>query len=242
MQIVAGSMRDAFGIRDKSKKASIVEIDGVPIRDYVKHVAEFTKKEDTDFADEAHDEKRKQGPEASSHDVELSKKKKPDYLSSLTAASLRQAMQQHPEIAEIADQIVLEETEDGLDIQLLDQEGRSMFPEGSKQPHEHTRHILRKLAPFLRSLPNRIAITGHTDSKRSSGQSDQKKWELSSARANIVRSILAREGIPNNRFFAVIGKADNDPLFIDNASMPANRRISITIMSEVPPILPQHGP
>ena len=53
-------------------------------------------------------------------------------------------------------------------------------------------------------------------------------------RALAVRDILAAAGVPDDRFFAVLGKADTDPLFPDDPSMAANRRISILVIREAP--------
>jgi chemotaxis protein MotB len=81
-------------------------------------------------------------------------------------ASLRQTLQSMPEIADLSRNIVIEPTKEGLDVALMDEAGRSMFPEGSVQPYPSTRRVLERLAPTLRRLPNRLAITGHTASAR----------------------------------------------------------------------------
>ena len=49
--------------------------------------------------------------------------------------SLRQAMQEMPEIAELSKNIIIEETKDGVNVSLVDQDGRSMFADGSKEPY-----------------------------------------------------------------------------------------------------------
>ena len=49
-----------------------------------------------------------------------------------------------------------------------------------------------------------------------------------------MRDILAAGGVPDDRFFAVLGKADTDPMFPDDPSMAANRRIAILVMREAP--------
>lgn len=241
LQVVAGSMREAFGIKETAKKAGMIEVEGVPVRDYVKHVANAPRETDTDFANDPHDDRRQQGPEANTHDFEQADVEQPRQFAA-AAASLRQALQQLPEIANMSDQIVMEESKDGLNIQLLDQEGRSMFGPGSKYPYEHTRQILTRIAPVLKALPNRIMITGHTDSTRTYDRDGYTQWELTADRANAARSILAEAGVPSDRFFSVAGKADTDPLFPDNTFLPANRRISILIMSEAPPIPLGHKP
>jgi len=62
----------------------------------------------------------------------------------------------------IADNLLIEETEEGLNIQIVDQQGRAMFPENSKYPYQATRKAIAVMAPILNRLPNQIRITGHT--------------------------------------------------------------------------------
>ena len=119
---------------------------------------------------------------------------------------LWQALQEMPEIMEIPDQILVEEKPEGLDIQIVDQEGRSMFPPGQPYPYERTRMILTKISDVLRELPNRIEITGHTSSDHTEEQPGRTNWDLSVQRANSVRSLFAEYGIPNDRFASVAGK------------------------------------
>ncbi len=239
LQVVAGSMREAFGIRLEVRRAGMVEIEGAPVREYIKKVTAVAEENDTDFAQERHDTKRKQGPEANTHDIEETKIERPRQFAT-AAASLRQAWQELPEIAEMSQHIIVEETADGLNIQLVDQEGRSMFPEGSKYPYERTRQLLLKMAPMIRSMPNRIAITGHTNAQRIANPSTTDQWELSGNRANAIRSILVEAGIPHSRIFSVVGKADTEPLFPDDPFLSANRRVEVLLMAEEPPISADH--
>ena len=51
----------------------------------------------------------------------------------------------------------------------------------------------------------------------------------------------ARACRPGN-FFMVAGKADTDPLFPDNPSLSPNRRVTITLMREEPPIPADFSP
>ncbi len=78
-----------------------------------------------------HEQRRKQGPEANTHEIEKTDIEKPRQFAT-AAVSLRQAWQEMPEMMEISSQIIVEEVPDGLNIQLVDQDGRSMFPDGSK--------------------------------------------------------------------------------------------------------------
>ncbi|MBZ0230280.1 MAG: OmpA family protein, partial [Bauldia sp.] len=219
----------------------LIEMEGVPVREYVKQVALQPSPRDSDFAEMDHDDRRKQGPEANTHNFEKAKNETPRQFAA-AAASLRQALQEQPEVARLADQVIVEETPEGLNIQLLDRDGRSMFGAGTKNIYEHARRVLAEIAPILKSLPNRIAITGHTDASRIYDRPGYTRWELSAERANVARAILAENGVPGDRFHSVTGKADSEPLFPDNAFLAANRRISILLMSEAPPLPLDHRP
>src|SRR5262249_32643266 len=119
----------------------------------------------------------------------------------LAAASLRQALQDMPEIAEISKNIIIEETRQGLNIEIVDQNGRSMFPEGSKEPYERTRLVIARLAGSLRAMPFRISIAGHTSATRLPPRQNYGPWELSADRANVVRKQLEAEGVPSANFY-----------------------------------------
>ncbi len=224
MQIVAGSMRDAFGVQ-QVRFNGIVEQDGIPTRPSVKNVARINPEDPTNTPGPNDQERQKEGL-----------KLKEDKAFALAAASLRQAMQDMPEIAEMSKHIMVEENENGLNIDIVDQDGRSMFPDGAKEPYERTRRLIQKLAAPLKALPNRISITGHTAASRSPPRPGSGPWELSADRANAVRQILEDEGLPASHMFMVAGKADSQPLFPDDPSIAANRRVTITLMREAPPL------
>jgi len=237
LQVVAGSMRDAFGVTPTARKAGLIEILGSPTRDYVKNVSAVERPSDSDYAQIKHDQKTKQGPEANTHEFKKAKIERPRQFA-LASASLKQAWQEMPEITELSDNIVLEETPEGLHIQLLDQEGRAMFASALA----HTTKLLQKMAPILKAMPNRIKITGHTDSTKLYKKDGYSLWELTADRANAARRILAAAGVPHDKFFSVTGKADTEPLFPEDTFMAANRRVSIVIMNEAPPLPAEHKP
>lgn len=234
LQVVAGSMREAFGIKYVARKAGMIEKEGSPVREFVRSVSPAPRETDTDFADERHDQRRKQGPEANTHDIERTDVERPRQFA-VAAASLRQAWREMPELMELSDNIMVEETPEGLHIQLVDQDGRSMFPGAAAEPYERTRKLLASMAPVLKSLPNRIRITGHTDASRAHERAGRTLWDLSADRAKAARRILAANGLPHDRFYSVEGRADAEPLFPDDPFLASNRRISILVMSEAPP-------
>jgi chemotaxis protein MotB len=232
LQVVAGSMRDAFGVQDRVRYSGIIEVLGLPTRPKLKNAAHIdpTEASSTPSPDE-HDRQRAYGARF-----------KEDRKFALASASLRQALQQMPEITEASKHVMLEETKQGLNIEIVDQDGRSMFPEGSKAPYDRTRLLIQKLAPALKAMPFRLSITGHTASSRVPPKPGYGPWELSADRANAVRQILAAEGLPAGHIFMVAGKADTEPLFPDNRSLAPNRRVTITLMREAPPLPPDFTP
>ena len=239
LQVVAGSMREAFGVKTTTKKTGMIEFEGIPVRDYVKNVSQVERENDTDFSDESHSQNHKQGPEANTHSHKRANIDRPREFA-LAAASLRQAWEELPEITELSSSIVVQETPKGLNIQLIDQDGRAMFPAGSAEPFPHMRKILQKMAPTIARLPNRVSITGHSDATRLYRADGYSLWELTADRANAARRILTDAGVPSDQFASIIGKADTEPLFPDDTFLAANRRISIMVMSEAPPLPPGH--
>jgi chemotaxis protein MotB len=85
-------------------------------------------------------------------------------------------------------------------------------------------------------MPFRITIAGHTSASRLPAKTGYGPWELSADRANAVRKQLETEGVPSQNFFMVAGRADTQPLFPDDPYIAANRRVTITLMREEPPI------
>jgi len=149
-------------------------------------------------------------------------------------------MQQLPDIAELSRNVLMSQTAEGLNIQLVDQEGQAMFRPGTSEPLPKTRLLLQQVARIVDRLPNRISITGHTDAAKFTGPNGATNWELSAARANAARSVLTTEGIDSDRIFQVSGKAGSDPLLPDDPYASSNRRISILLMHEAPVVPPGH--
>src|SRR5436305_14054389 len=130
---------------------------------------------------------------------------------------------------------MFEETSQCLNLEIVDQDGRSMFADGSKTPYERTRLLIQKLAAPLKATPLRVPIVGHTAAGFVPSRSGYGAFDLSADRANAVRQIQEREGLPASHVFAVSGKADRLPLFPDDPSLAATPRVRITVMREDPP-------
>lgn len=232
LKIVAGSMRDAFGVQTESRFSGMIESDGLPTRPKLKNVDHIPPEEASNTPTPDQQDRNKIAGASLKTDREFA----------LASASLRQALQDMPELTEISKHVMFEETKEGLNLEIIDQDGRSMFAEGSKVPYERTRRLLQRLAAPLKATPLRVSIVGHTAAGFTSTRSDYDAFDLSADRANAVRQILEREGLPPSHIFAVAGKADSMPLFPDDPSLAANRRVTITLMREDPPLPPNLKP
>jgi chemotaxis protein MotB len=226
LQVVAGSMREAFGVQDRVRFSGIIETPGLPTRPKLKSAAQIPPEEAS--ANPTEDERGSQQSQGGRF--------ADDRNFALAAASLRQALQDMPEISEASKNIIIEETKQGLNIEIVDQNGRSMFPEGSREPYERTRLVIRHLATPLRTMPFRLSISGHTSASKLPARPSYGPWELSADRANAVRKQLETEGVPGTKIYWVGGRADPQPLFPDDPYIAANRRVTITLMREEPPI------
>jgi chemotaxis protein MotB len=153
------------------------------------------------------------------------------------AQSLRQAMQSMPDLAELSKQLLIDQTPEGLRIQLVDQEGRSMYEAGSARPNPRAQQLLRAVAKVVNQLPNRVTISGHT-SVNANGRSAEGDWALSAARANSAREIMQGAGVRADRIYSVTGKANSDPLYPDDPMLAGNRRIAIVLLREKPVLPP----
>src|SRR5258706_11653803 len=174
LMIVAGSMREAFGTQSVTRYAGIIEKDGLPTRPQLKNADQI--KPDESSSTPSPNEKSRNNRYGARLDNEGN--------FALASASLRQAMQDMPEIAEISKHVMIEETKQGLNIEIMDQNGSSMFPEASKEPFERTRRLVQRLAVGLKTLPYRISVSGPSAATNHPGRPGYRPWELSADRAN----------------------------------------------------------
>ncbi len=148
-------------------------------------------------------------------------------------AEIRQAIQEVPDLKPLQQNLLIDNTPEGLRIQIVDQQKTAMFPVGSPNPNKQMQELMSLIAKVVKQLPNPISVTGHTDSLPYPPGAQYTNWELSSDRANASRRALLEGGLTPDRIKFVSGKADTDPLFKDPAD-PRNRRISIVLLRDVP--------
>jgi chemotaxis protein MotB len=143
---------------------------------------------------------------------------------------LKEAIDAREALAKFKDQILLDITPEGVRIQIVDHERRSMFPLGSSRLEDYSAKILYELANIINNVPNRISISGHTDIKPYVAN-NYSNWELSADRANAARRALITGGLPLEKVGRVVGLASSVLLDTAVPDSPVNRRISIIVMN-----------
>jgi chemotaxis protein MotB len=145
--------------------------------------------------------------------------------------TLEKAIDERESLAQFKDQILLDVTPEGVRIQIIDHERRSMFPLGSAKLEPFSQNILSELAKIIDTVPNRISISGHTDVKPYVAI-NYSNWELSADRANAARRALLGGGLPAAKVGRVVGLASSVLLDTGAPESPINRRISIVVMNK----------
>lgn len=151
------------------------------------------------------------------------------------ATQIRDAVAADPGLADIAKQLQIDITQEGLRIQLLDADRTPMFNTGSAALNDRARSVLAKISPVLLRMSEPLAIAGHTDATPYKG-GDKTNWDLSAERANATRRLLVDAGLPEARLRSVTGNADRDPLIVNDPLAAGNRRISIVLLRDRQPV------
>lgn len=139
----------------------------------------------------------------------------------------------NPDLRNYRNQILIDITTDGLRIQLVDEQNRPMFASASADLQPYTRSLLRAIGSALNDVPNRLSLTGHTDALPfAGGERGFSNWELSANRANASRREMIAGGLEPNRIARVVGLAETVPLIEEDPLDPANRRISIIVLTK----------
>jgi chemotaxis protein MotB len=129
-------------------------------------------------------------------------------------------------------QLLLDITSEGLRIQIVDEQNRPMFALAKAELQPYTRDILDVLGLVLNEVPNKIGLSGHTDSTPYMSDAGYSNWELSADRANASRRELVRGGLADDKILRVVGLASAAHLDRADPFNPINRRISIIVMNK----------
>lgn len=146
---------------------------------------------------------------------------------------LNDMIEANPVLRQFRHQLLLDITPEGLRIQIVDSQNRSMFDRSSAVVLGHMRMILQELGPVLNEQPNKITLSGHTDSTQyPRGDKSYSNWELSADRANASRRELLAGGMSDKKVLRVMGVAASMHLKQDDPFAPINRRISIVVLNQ----------
>jgi chemotaxis protein MotB len=154
------------------------------------------------------------------------------------AKEIQRALEQNPGLAAIRDNVRMQVTEEGLEIQVIDSgaEGRKdlLFDINSAGLKPALVTLLGEIASELGKLPNRIEIGGHTDARPFAPGAQQSNWDLSYARANAARQIMEGRGLYPHQVLRVTAYADTKLLNPDDPLADENRRLSVLARRDQP--------
>ena len=146
---------------------------------------------------------------------------------------LDQLIESDPKLRALRPHLQIKLVQEGLRIQIIDSQNRPMFKTGSAEVEPYMRDILRKIAPLLNDLPNRISLSGHTDNlPYANGERGYSNWELSAERANASRRELVAGGLDEGKVLRVVGMSSTMVLSNKGAGDAINRRISLLVLNK----------
>lgn len=145
---------------------------------------------------------------------------------------LKERIEQNQTLQEFKDQLLIDITDEGLRIQIVDRSGRPMFDSGRAELKYYSQDILFELAKTLGSVGNKLSITGHTDATPFKGRPGYTNWELSADRANTARRALVAGGVESAQIGRVVGLSDSVLFDTADPMAPVNRRISIIVLNK----------
>ena len=146
------------------------------------------------------------------------------------ATELKKAISGIPELAPLASSLLIDNTPEGLRIQIIDQDRVDMFAPGSANLYPRAKELLAQIAKVIKKLPNKISISGHTDPSGYVDPTGYTNWELSSDRALATRRALIEGTLEDNQIQKVTGVADREPIDAQTPRSPRNRRVSIVVL------------
>jgi chemotaxis protein MotB len=217
MQVVAGSIREAFGAaRARPFPGEAAERGAPPAVEAAGAAGDPARADPRRGVAEAADARRFQAAKE----------------------RLERAILLRPVAKDVNDAITINLTQTGLQLLIVDAAARPMFAPGGVEPTPGAAALLEEAARALAPLPNRVFIEAHADA---SGKGAYSPFDLTAARANAARRVMEAAGLPAERIAGVAGKGDAFPLYPEDPIAAGNRRIEITL-EPAAPLLPADSP
>ena len=145
--------------------------------------------------------------------------------------AVEQAINNDKTLQAVRDQISVQQTPEGLKIDITDSDKYPMFIPQTATLTDMGKAVLGQMAKVIRKMPNYLAVIGHTDaSTDEQGKADYTAWELSADRANAARRYLLKSGIDPQQPKKVTGSGDKELLLPNDPRSPRNRRVTLLMM------------
>lgn len=153
------------------------------------------------------------------------------YLFDKAEKTLKQAIEEDPNFRDFRDNVIVEQSPEGLKISMIDDDKMPMFDPKGTQLTQAGEKLLRKMSEVIQKMPNRISITGHTEAVNYvQPGAVYTNWELSADRANAARRFLMTTNLEPDRVAKVVGRADQELLDEKDPTSPRNRRITVVLL------------
>jgi chemotaxis protein MotB len=172
-----------------------------------------------------------QGPTAQKQEKQSPVESESDsYLFEKGEKSIKQAMEEDPNFQEFKDNVIVEQTPEGLKIEIIDDDKLPMFEQKGTQLTQAGEKLLRKMAQIIKEMPNRVSITGHTEATNYVESAQYTNWELTADRANAARRFLMTTDMEPTRVAKITGRADQELLDEKHPTSARNRRVTLILL------------
>ncbi len=146
-----------------------------------------------------------------------------------TLEQLQQQLEEYIEQNNLQEELSTQLAEEGLMIRIKE---RALFPSGSADLVPESQRIGPIVAGLLAAVPERVLISGHTDTDPISTSQFPSNWELSSVRAmTFMKYLLSINPDLNPARFSAIGYGEYRPIAPNDTAenKQQNRRVEILI-------------
>jgi len=157
--------------------------------------------------------------------------------------AIEKAVQESPDIKWLKDRVIIQVTDAGLNIEVVDASRAGTLPKADQMFFDLSSAelkpplvaLLKQIAGILGQLPNHVQIGGHTDARPYPPDSPKNNWQLSFERAEAARRVMEQNGLWAKQVNRVLSFADSQPLIPEDPRADANRRLSILAQREGQP-------
>jgi chemotaxis protein MotB len=142
-------------------------------------------------------------------------------------AKMQRTTDENPELKDLAKNVRVSVTADGLLITIIDGGKDLLFDSSSSELKPRLVALLELLAPIVAQLDNQIQVHGHTDGRSFPKGSTRSNWTLSFERADNARAVLERSGLRKGQVAGVFAHGDSALMNTKEPFAPENRRLAI---------------